>query len=101
MRKLLILGASALLFASFIVDDASAQRRGGRGDGVYTGGGDGVYTGGRGGDGVYTGGRRRGDGVYRGGSRDDRVYRGRRGEYGSYAKPPFGYWERRRSWDDD
>jgi hypothetical protein len=57
MRKLLILGASALLFASFIVDDASAQRRGDRGDGVYTGG--------RGGDGVYTGGRRRGDGVHR------------------------------------
>src|SRR5947207_8980108 len=38
MRKLLIVGASALLFASLVVDDASAQRGGGFRGGGFGGG---------------------------------------------------------------
>ncbi|HSL70918.1 MAG TPA: hypothetical protein VK864_11795 [Longimicrobiales bacterium] len=41
MRKLLVLGAAALLFASLVPDDASAQKFGGRGGGGFSRGGGG------------------------------------------------------------
>jgi hypothetical protein len=63
VRKLLLLGVSALMFASFVVDEASAQRGFGgggfRGGGGFSGGG---FRGGFGG-----GGFRGGFGGYRGG----------------------------------
>ena len=69
MRKLLILGASALLFASLVVDDASAQRGGGFRGGGFGGSFRGAAIGGgfRGWGGPGFVGRRVGWGGWRGG----------------------------------
>src|SRR5215218_10197501 len=98
MKKLVLLGASALLFGSLVVDEASAQR--GFGGGGFRGGGGfggGGFRGGFGGGGfrggfggprfVYGGGR----GFYGGGFRRG-FYGGgfRRGFYG-YRRPFIRY----------
>jgi len=77
MRKLLILGASALLFASLVVDDASAQRSGGFRGGGFGGGFRGAAIGGGFRGGVIGGGFR--SGVVGGGFRGAAIGGGFRG----------------------
>jgi hypothetical protein len=69
MRKLWVLGASALLLAFSVIDEASAQRRGGGGAGFSGGGSRGVAVG---------GGYRSGAIGYRGGAIASRRYVGPR-----------------------
>src|SRR5215213_9926368 len=88
MKKILLLGASALLFASVVVDEASAQR--GFGGGGFRGGGGfggGGFRGGFGGGGFRGG---FGGGGFRGGFGGPRfVYGGGRGFYGGGFRRGF------------
>src|SRR5215213_3052792 len=91
MKKILLLGASALLFASVVVDEASAQR--GFGGGGFRGGGGfggGGFRGGFGGGGFRGG---FGGGGFRGGFGGPRfVYGGGRGFYGGgFRRGFYGY----------
>jgi len=90
MRKLWVLGASALLLSFSVIDEASAQRRGGVGAGFSGGGARGVAVGGgyRGGTMGYRGGAvgYRGGAVgYRGGAI------GYRGNAVGYRRGAVGY----------